>query len=197
MADLVRGFAAAVLRQLANSDPCADSLLLPLTRLNTLRATLSNMYTLDIMPAVMNDDSSESTFFSAASVSASASSSSAPTTMLNLPPSLQPTPLQVSRRHHPWFDILPFPALRDTLIAHQDEYDDSQLCMDMIGLGGEEAQAGLLVWREPWDPHGWEMTDEFARKWLWLFNTSAELTGSTAYWRRQRGEPAMVELLDS
>lgn len=189
MADLVRNFAAAVLRQLTNSDPCADSLLLPLTRLNTLRATLSNMYTLDITPSMMNDDSSESTFFSAASAP--------PTTMLkHLPPSLQPTPLQVSRRHHPWFDILPFPALRDTLIARQDEYDDLQLCMDMLGLASDDAQVGLLVWQDPWDPHGWEMTQEFARNWLWLFNSSAELKGSTAYWRRQRGEAVMVELLE-
>lgn len=51
----------------------------------------------------------------------------------NIPPSLQPTPLQRQIEHEPWIDLFPLPALRDALIRAQGLYDDCDLCFDMFG----------------------------------------------------------------
>jgi hypothetical protein len=142
------------------------------------------MSTLGIQPADIYNDYSISLFNKTPEISS----------IPQLPLSLQPTHIQISHPHHPWFDILPFPTLRDELISRQDEYDDTELCVDMLGVGGSHP-VGLLVWRDPWDPYGWEMTEAFARKWMWLFKNCPELCSSTAYWRLQRDEPAIAELL--
>ncbi|CEJ94308.1 hypothetical protein VHEMI09848 [[Torrubiella] hemipterigena] len=186
--DMIRSLAKRVLENLCVQDPSADVVLLPLTRLNSLRGILANMYTLDIQLPEMEDDTSISSFNKAWDRSSKRART--------LPSSLQPTEYQISHPHHPWFDILPFPKLRETLIARQDEYDDTELCIDMLGMN-EATSVGLLVWRDPWDPAAWEMTEQFVKKWGWLFKSSLELRSSTTQWRSLRGEDAIVELLDS
>lgn len=51
----------------------------------------------------------------------------------NIPPSLEPTPLQREVEHEPWIDLFPLPALRDALIRADGMYDDCDLCCDMVG----------------------------------------------------------------
>lgn len=183
----MKSLAASVLANLCIQNPSADVVLLPLTKLNSLRGVLANMDTLGIDIPEMEDDDAISSFNKAWNQTSRQA--------LMIPPSLRPTEYQISQSHHPWYDILPFPKLRETLIARQDEYDDLELCIDMLGLHGGNS-VGLLVWRDPWDPEAWEMTEEFVRKWGWLFKSSLELQSSTARWRLLRGERAIVELLD-
>jgi hypothetical protein len=44
--------------------------------------------------------------------------------------------------NHPWLDFFPFPKMRDNLIEAGDDWDDEQLCHDIMvsswrgGLGG-------------------------------------------------------------
>lgn len=185
---MIRSLAKTVLENLCVQNPSADVVLLPLTRLNSLRGILANMYTLDIQLPEMEDDAAISSFNKAWDQSSKRA--------MTLPPSLQPTEYQLSQPHHPWFDVLPFPKLRETLIARQGEYDDTELCIDMLGMD-EATSVGLLVWRDPWDPAAWEMTEQFVRKWGWLFKSSLELRSSTTQWRSLRGEDAIVELFDS
>ncbi|GKZ71779.1 hypothetical protein AnigIFM50267_007821 [Aspergillus niger] len=110
-----------------------------------------------------------------------------------LPASLQPTALQRSVHHHPWIDLLPVAELRDNLLRQPETtYDAAQLCRDMRGLQVvNSGRGGVIVWGEPWDPHGWEVTEAFVQKWPWVVRGSRNLLQSTNYWRAQRGEPAL------
>ncbi|CAH0053840.1 unnamed protein product, partial [Clonostachys solani] len=50
-----------------------------------------------------------------------------------LPLSVRPTPLQSSKDHATWIDIIPFPAMRDTLIRYDAEYDQVEFGNDLVG----------------------------------------------------------------
>jgi hypothetical protein len=107
----------------------------------------------------------------------------------SIPASLQPTIVQRTVPHHPWFDLLPIPQMRDNLILAGESYDETQLCYDMKGRGKVcHGKPGIVVWRDPWDPTGWEVTDTFARDWGWVIWKCNDLFRSTNYWRAQRGE---------
>ncbi|KAK9319473.1 hypothetical protein V1517DRAFT_46626 [Lipomyces orientalis] len=106
-----------------------------------------------------------------------------------LPPSLRPTLLQRTIPHHPWLDIFPIPTMRDNLVSAGDSFDDVQLCIDIMEFCGvPSGRDGLIVWGEPWDPYGWEVTEEFAKNWGWVFKGCHVIFESTNYWRAQRGE---------
>jgi hypothetical protein len=107
----------------------------------------------------------------------------------SIPHNLQPTRLQKTRPHHPWLDFFPSPKMRDNLIEAGDDWDDTQLCHDIMGFWGEsEMDAGLLVWGEPWDVRNWELTEPFLKKWQWVVRGCPELMISTNTWRARRGE---------
>ncbi|KIA75645.1 hypothetical protein HK57_00577 [Aspergillus ustus] len=106
-----------------------------------------------------------------------------------LPPPLRATPTQRLIPHHPWLDFLPSPQMRDNLIAAGDSYDEQQLCLDMKGYGAVSAEStGVIVWQEPWDPEGWEVTEAFARSWGWVLRGCVDLFRATNAWRARRGE---------
>ena len=155
-------------------------MLLSLTQFNALRALLKNLSTLGLSIADIKEDIVSK--FNNHSLNSSS--------VLLLPPTLRPTALQQSIIHHPWIDPFPFPSFRDALLVAEGTYNEFELCNDLIGQCGEgsTSQAGLIIWREPWDAHGWEVTEGFARKWLWLLRGCKELLESTNYWRAQRGE---------
>lgn len=107
-----------------------------------------------------------------------------------LPASLRPTVLQCTVPHHPWIDLLPVSELRDNLLRRsEDTYDAVELCRDLRGFQLVRCgRGGMVVWGDPWDPQGWEVTDAFAKKWSWVVNGSRSLQDSTKYWRKKRGE---------
>ena len=55
-----------------------------------------------------------------------------------LKPDLRPNSEQITVKHHPYIDILPFPTLRKNLITHQEEIDEDEFFQDMI--------TGLVCW---------------------------------------------------
>ncbi|RFN47292.1 hypothetical protein FIE12Z_8474 [Fusarium flagelliforme] len=113
-----------------------------------------------------------------------------------LPYGLRPTSLQYSREHHPWIDLLPVAQLRDNIIQRDvDSYDEAGLCCAFTGRGHDQG-TGVIVWREPWDPSGWEVTAEFARTWGWVITGCYDLFRSTNNWRAQRGERPLFKLPD-
>lgn len=179
---LLGDLAATVHRGLEHGDPASD-LLLSLTKLNALRAIMSNMSTLGLSFDIIRDDHAVSIFNMTGPVMASQ----------NLPISLQPTHLQTSVVHHPWTDPFPFPSLRDALLQHDGEFDETEFCNDVFGVNGTEP-VGLIIWTEPWDPNGWEMTEVLARKWKWLLQGCVELQASTTYWRSRRGEHTLLDI---
>ncbi|CAG8980977.1 hypothetical protein HYALB_00011086 [Hymenoscyphus albidus] len=110
------------------------------------------------------------------------------TRFLGLPTALQPSDLQRSTLHHPWIDLLPMPALRDNILRqHADSFDEAELCHAMRGQAPDH-NPGLLVWSDPWDPTGWEVTDEFLKTWGWVIISCSDLLHSTNTWRARRGE---------
>lgn len=89
--------------------------------------------------------------------------------------------------------------MRDNLIIHYDEFDDDDLCCDMLGglyEGFNDVERrGLIAWSDPWCPAGWEVTEGFVAKWAFLLRGCGELMEATNRWRARRGEdPLVVEL---
>ncbi|GFF69938.1 hypothetical protein IFM62136_07709 [Aspergillus lentulus] len=194
--------AAAVLKQLESAivfgarcnawSPAAD-LRLGVTRLNVLRALHANLEVLGYRPSDIEDDA-QSTF----TVERPSRHPDRDIIEAKLPSALRPTVIQRTIPHHPWLDLIPFPCMRDTLILAQDFIDDEQLCQDMSGRGSPVVQqsnldagigeTGILVWKDPWDPSGWEVTQVFIQRWGWTLRNCPELLRSTNAWRRYRGE---------
>ncbi|KAF4150977.1 hypothetical protein CNMCM6069_004802 [Aspergillus lentulus] len=194
--------AAAALKQLESAivfgarcnawSPAAD-LRLGVTRLNVLRALHTNLEVLGYRPSDIEDDA-QSTF----TVERPSRHPDRDIIEAKLPSALRPTVIQRTIPHHPWLDLIPFPCMRDTLILAQDFIDDEQLCQDMSGRGSPLVQqsnldagigeTGILVWKDPWDPSGWEVTKVFIQRWGWTLRNCPELLRSTNAWRRYRGE---------
>ncbi|KAJ5201025.1 hypothetical protein N7449_005828 [Penicillium cf. viridicatum] len=154
-----------------------------LVQFNTTRALVANAKTLGLTKRLMSRQARS--HFASMGVE---------TTLIDsLPPSLQPTIFQLTIPHHPWIDLLPVPELRDNILRRSaDSYDAAQLCRDMRGFqqvaGG---RGGVAVWGQSWDPHGWEISPEFAQKWPWVVQGCQSLLESTNYWRSTRGEPPL------
>ncbi|KAG6358035.1 hypothetical protein INS49_013919 [Diaporthe citri] len=64
------------------------------------------------------------------------------------------------------------------------------------GGGDDDAvdEARLIVWKDPWDPSGWEVTEGFLRKWGFLLRGDGEddMVRATNRWRALRGEDPIV-----
>ncbi|RFU28889.1 hypothetical protein B7463_g7444, partial [Scytalidium lignicola] len=160
------------------SAPTADHLLV-LVKFNIFRALLVNMETLHLSEDCLESDEVLSPFFTA------------PETMLamKLPKALQPTKMQLEVKHHPWIDLMPIPRMRDNFIRAGDSFDDMELCGDVVGFfSGSRVEMSLIIWGEPWDTGGWEVTEAFVERWGWSIRGCHELFESTNRWRAKRGE---------
>lgn len=105
------------------------------------------------------------------------------------PPDLKPTVLQTTVPHHPWIDLIPVPKIRDNLLLAEGQYDEDELCnviLDFHDVPNEKS--GLIVWGEPWDSAGWEISENFLTHWAWVIRGCDEIQRSTNRWRRRRGE---------
>jgi len=153
-------------------------LLLTLVQFNVFRALISNTFSLGFTMEWL-DEAAISPFCTGIFEQVRLSS----------PPSLHPTTLQRSISHHPWIDLFPFPQLRDNLLLAGDSYDETALCNDLVDFCDvTHENTGLIVWKEPWDPSGWEVTEAFLSKWSWVIIGCGDLVQSTNYWRAKRGE---------
>lgn len=135
----------------------------------------------------------------------------------DIPDSLRPTLLQRSTPHEVWIDLLPSPRMRDNAIVAVAEgrLRNEDLCADILrGICGEdkgregtawsaagpneggqdEDEARLIVWNNPWDPSGWEVTEGFLRKWGFLLRGDGQddMLRATNRWRALRGEDPIV-----
>jgi hypothetical protein len=115
----------------------------------------------------------------------------------SIPPTLKPTKTQLSKLHHPWMDFFPDAHLRDVLINANDRFNRPQLCADFMGNGvGFEARPGAILCGEPSDPMSWEFTEQFLKKWGWLFKDCPIVLKATNHWREDRGDPP-IEIVSS
>lgn len=82
--------------------------------------------------------------------------------------------------------------MRDNLIAVESFIDEYGLCADLCS--SIEGTAGILVWKDPWDPTGWEVTSSFASVWGLAIKDCWDLFRSTNYWRLKRGEKPLFRI---
>lgn len=186
---LLLQFAHAAYQSYMLGSPTADHLLM-LTKVNVFRAFGHNMRLLGDDMSDM-EDAALSVFNKALPSPPPADGSTSEITIPHdMPISLRPTKLQKTVPHHPWLDFFPLPKMRDNLIQAGDDWDDEKLCLDIMGFWSNttSAEAGLLVWGEPWDVRNWEMTEAFLKKWQWVVRGCPELMNSTNAWRAKRGE---------
>ncbi|TEY79917.1 hypothetical protein BOTCAL_0040g00340 [Botryotinia calthae] len=113
-----------------------------------------------------------------------------------IPPSLSPTPLQLSTSHPYWIDIIPCPKMRNNAMLTFHEIDERDLCRDLCGGLWEDChdldEKGMLVWNDPWHASGWEITEGFARKWGFLLKGCHELVEASNKWRKLRNEDRLI-----
>ncbi|CAI7672315.1 unnamed protein product [Penicillium viridicatum] len=160
--------------------------LIALSRLNVQRAVTDNLVAVGMTVEWTKDKSALSIFNLPSPASAS-------TTEKAIPSSLQPTFIQRTSLHHPWFDVLPFARIRDNLISARGNFDDQELCRDlMASWDTHNTGATVLVWGFPWDPKNWEVTESFVRKWDWILRGCPEIWMSTNQWRTKRGEKSLI-----
>lgn len=174
------------------------TLLPSLSQFNFLRALLANVEVLNLSSEQMSDEafSPFNTLDSyEAQPQASGTTSHSLISISQLPAGLQPTCLQRATLHHPWIDLIPIPEMRDNMFRRGlESFDEDQLCHDMRGyIPGRNP--GILVWRDPWDSSGWEVTEAFAKSWGWVIAGCWDLLNSTNRWRAQRGEGPLFRIL--
>ena len=117
-----------------------------------------------------------------------------------LKPDLRPNSEQITVKHHPYIDILPFPTLRKNLIIHQEEIDEDEFFQDLltgivcwggagIGRKDREDSTGYASTGTPWDVRSWEARVWFLQKyWTLLGGEDGELVRQSEWWRSIRGE---------
>jgi hypothetical protein len=180
--EYLRWFEATARESYALGSPKSEHLI-GIQRLNVHRAISENIRAIGMTLEWTNCDDSLSIF----------NLSPPGFTVDGIPLSLRPTEIQRTIPHHPWLDFFPFPKMRDCLITAAHLFDDNELCHDLMAFWDtRNTGATLLVWGQSWDPRNWEVTEGFVRKWSWLLRDSPELWISTNYWRRRRGEKALV-----
>lgn len=199
--------------------PLSRDHLISIIELNVYRASLTNIYILGAYSLLCNSEcgyavnNSEPPLFPWTGYHPSG----------DIPDSLRPTPLQRSTPHEVWIDILPSARMRDNAIVAVAEgrLRNEDLCADILrGICGEGNSCGdakgrgrpvrsvagpgdcgddvdearLIVWKDPWDPSGWEVTEGFLRKWGFLLRGDGEddMVRATNRWRALRGEDPIV-----
>lgn len=112
------------------------------------------------------------------------------TSAIHVPQTIQaPTPLkptweQLNIPHMMFIDLLPWPSLRRKLILAIG-------IMDEYGFMADMNSEQLRVWgTTPWDPMGWEVSEEFWQKWWFLLDEN--ILRATNFWRRQRQESELT-----
>lgn len=89
--------------------------------------------------------------------------------------------------------------MRDNAIVatRAGRLSNDEFCRDILrGLcgGGEEmgGDARLLVWTNPWEAAGWELTEWFLKKYGFLVKDCDDMRRATNRWREVRGDEPIV-----
>lgn len=191
-------FEASLRKEQLLGSPRVDQLL-TLIQFNVLRALFDNATIINCATKWLEEDAMSPWYsltttltissLDALTITAPASSSSP----CLYPASLLPSPLQCTTPHHPWIDLFPFPRMRDNLLRASDTYDEWALCNVLVDFCHvPQEQTGLIVWTDPWEQPGWEVSEAFLGKWRWVVEGCEELMASTRHWRRIRVEQELV-----
>ncbi|KAG9232269.1 hypothetical protein BJ875DRAFT_544695 [Amylocarpus encephaloides] len=174
--------------------PLTPDHLITLTQYNVLRASMTNLRLLGALHTVPRECVLALSVVPAPTTIFETS----PMPEMEVPPSLIPTRLQRSVEHDKYINVLPCGVFRDNLIRAKGSYDGLLMRRDILGAlwegfpENENERTDLVVWGEPWDVKGWEVSEGFWRKWGWLLKGCTEVLAATNYWRGVRGEESLV-----
>ncbi|KAM0252277.1 hypothetical protein ACHAP5_001263 [Fusarium lateritium] len=115
-----------------------------------------------------------------------------------LPPAWQPTQSQVDIPHHPVFDVLPWPTVRDRVIFITSLPDElrppraqgSLACVNFAYDLEDTAEGVRIYGEDPYDPGNWELGQVAFERWWWLFDST--IINTSNRWRRARGAPPLL-----
>lgn len=123
---------------------------------------------------------------------------------VTLPTSLEPTTLQRTVAHHGYVDAIPFPTMRDRIIAQPQftyTYIDALLrkLSDTVTIhldfgsssaaAKDESLSSDSMIRSCMDHHYWECSEDFCRQFLGVIDS--QVLNIANKWRRLRGELPM------
>jgi hypothetical protein len=184
-----------------DSDDCR----LPDIRINTIQLTtmsfvaacMSNAAMLVLSPAELMNKKSQSPFYQA-QISHEVAQTTYTRKFVHLKPQLRPSTTQFVHPHHPYLDILPFPAFRNCAIqllqVQPRPFDPEELCRDLqndglICWGSTVRDGGDLTGSgAPWDIRSWEMQPWFHKKWWLLIDgVDGEMSQQTRWWSEVSG----------
>jgi len=158
-----------------------DETHLPMLELNLLRGAISVAQRLNVDSVIWSLDAN------------SPFHNSSPELYVHLPPNLQPTPLQLSKAHHPVFDILPWPSVRQRLImvfsqpmALRPPAAKSPTALVDLVYDLEDSAEGIRIWGDdPYVDHNWEVGKKFFSNWWWALDS--QVVNRSNQLRKERG----------
>ncbi|KAL8732335.1 MAG: hypothetical protein Q9181_003992 [Wetmoreana brouardii] len=121
-----------------------------------------------------------------------------------LKPDVRPIREQVTTKHGPVIDVLPFPTLRKNLIKNADAVEEDELYDDLlnglicwggagVGRRDRDSSTGRASTGTPWDGRSWEARVWFLQKyWALLGGEDGELVRQSEWWRNMRGDEISV-----
>ncbi|KAH7160306.1 hypothetical protein B0J13DRAFT_126409 [Dactylonectria estremocensis] len=115
-----------------------------------------------------------------------------------LPAAWRPTAIQVLVPHHPIFDFLPWPSVRDRIInilTLPDEMRPSNakgpLALVNFAYDIEDSAEGVRIYGgDPYEPGSWEVGQVLFERWWFLFDR--HIIDNSNRWRRMRGAPPLL-----
>ncbi|KAJ4131566.1 hypothetical protein NW768_005757 [Fusarium equiseti] len=110
-----------------------------------------------------------------------------------LPANWQPTPSQVSVPHHPVFDLLPWPSVRERAISILSLPDELRppraqgvlACVNFAYDLEDTAEGVRIHGEDPYDPGSWELGQVAFERWWFLFDNT--IINTSNQWRKTRG----------
>lgn len=169
-----------------------------LTTMSFVAACFANAAMLGLSPEALWSRTSQSPFYQAQVTSDSFGPANTGQ-FAHLKPLLQPSSTQLTHPHHPYLDILPFPAFRNRVIqllmVQPPPFDSEKLCQDLKSDGlicwGSTKRDGrdIVGSGAPWDLRSWEIKPWFLKKWWFLFDgPDGQLYEHSRWWSELRGE---------
>ena len=115
----------------------------------------------------------------------------------HLPPNLIPTLIQTTTPHHPILDTLPWPSVRNRLIAvfalppqHRPPIAQAPTALLEFVYDIEDGAEGVRVHgSDPLDEKNWEVGEQVLKNWWWAFDRG--VLGRSNVLRRRRGAGAL------
>lgn len=171
------------------------------TQMSFVSAVLYNATMLGITAPEMFSHDTESHFYTIATRRASCATTedaaAQHAALVDIKEDLKPTQNQLTLRHHPYIDTLPFRVFRERLIAlinaQPPIINTAELCHDLQSDGvicwGSSAGAGTGHSGAPWDIRSWEVRPWFLKKWWMLTEgVDGEMYQQARWWCEMRGE---------